>query len=90
MKKIILIAAIICLYGCEEKKTTPQQIQLEQSNKDYKVTLLFEVDSIRVYRFTDGGHNVYFSNVQGRIDYNYTTRVGKTHVTHHTQTTLTN
>lgn len=78
------------MYGCEENKTTPQQITIEQSNKDYEVVLLFEVDSIRVYRFTDGARDVYFSNSQGRIDYNYTKRVGKTQVTHHTQTTLTN
>lgn len=89
MKKTLLLLAIICLYGCETK-TSPQQITVEQSNKDYNITLLFEVDSIRVYRFSDGGRDVYFSNSQGRIDYNYTRRVGKTGVTHHTQTTLTN
>jgi hypothetical protein len=88
MKKIILIIAIICLYGCEEK-TTPQQITIEHSNEDFNVELLFEVDSIKVYRFYDGGRPVYFSKSQGRFDYTYTRRAGKV-TTHHTQTTLTN
>lgn len=49
----------------------------------FEVKKLFEVDSIAVYRFSDGGRYVYFTNRKGEV-YHETThshRVGKVHRT---------
>lgn len=84
---IVVIALMSVLCGCEpgdsrgRVETENQPIE----EKDYQVTFLFEVDSIRVYRFRDNGRAVYFTNANGKTQYDYTThhtyRSG--HVTHH-------
>jgi len=40
------------------------------NNPNFQVSFLFEHDGIKVYRFTDGGNNVYFTNACGMTKYN--------------------
>lgn len=86
-KLILLILIVIGLSSCEEGK--PQHISVKESKESFDIEFLFEVDSIKVYRFNDDGHAVYFSNSQGRFDNEYTTGSGK-HRRYHDQTTLSN
>lgn len=39
-----------------------------------------------MYRFWDGGRYIYYSDCRGNIEYDYTTKSGKTTVTHKQQT----
>lgn len=43
---------------------------------EYTIELLFEKDGCKMYRFNDGGRNVYWSNCQGNTATSY--RSGKT------------
>ncbi len=83
MKKfLILLCAISLLCGCIEKG-----VELKQTdNPNYKVEFLFEVDGVKVYRFNDGGHYVYFTNGSGMTKYEYTRRRGKTSKRYYVQT----
>lgn len=84
---IAAIALITVLCSCEPNdycgRVNTENQPIEE--KDYQVTFLFEIDSIRVYRFRDNGTAVYFTNANGKTQYDYTThhtyRSGK--VTHH-------
>ena len=58
MKKILIIAAAtIMLSSCYKD---PQSATTEGNG--FEVEFLFEKDSIRVYRFRDGGRAHYFTN----------------------------
>lgn len=89
MKKLtlsILALFALTLTGCE--KDPRGQIPTAQQPKedvDYQVTFLFEVDGVKVYKFYDDSHYVYFTNANGKTEYTYTTthRTGK-HTTHTT------
>lgn len=62
----------VTLTGCEED--TRGQIPATQQVKaevDYQITLLFEVDGIKVYKFHDSGRYVYFTNANGHTGYSY-------------------
>lgn len=90
----IILAAVlcaVCLSGCEQTVKTPTSVN-QNTSTNYKVTLLFEVDGIKVYRFYDG-RAVYFTNANGKTSYDYTTthRVGNhTHsTTHHVESVNT-
>ena len=48
---------IIALSSC----MTPAQMQLQSSNPQARVELLFEVDGCKVYRFYDGSSPRYFT-----------------------------
>lgn len=89
MKKptLTLLALLaLTLTGCEEDQRG--QISTAQQPKDdvdYQVTFLFEVDSVKVYRFYDHGREVYFTNVTGNIEYTYTSGNVKARTTHNVQ-----
>lgn len=71
MKKLILLAALI-LAGCDKD---PESVQMAGS--DFKVGRLFTVDGCTVYRFYDGGRNVYFTNCPGQANSSYSRSNGK-------------
>lgn len=68
MKKkilLILVAILMVVTGCEKKG---EKVEVEsQSEDDFNVEVLFEVDSIRVYRFYDCGEHYYFTNKDNKI-----------------------
>jgi len=40
---------------------------IPDNNKTYQVDFLFEHDGCKVYRFTDRGNNIYFTNCNGEV-----------------------
>ena len=84
MKKLMILSVLACLLlGCEER--LPEEVK-SSSNISYNVAKLFEVDGITVYRFTDNGRYVYFTNRQGKISYDYTVHHGKVRSTRRMET----
>ncbi|WP_217363422.1 DUF4884 domain-containing protein [Pantoea sp. CCBC3-3-1] len=75
MKKIILLAAVL-LVGCDKE---PESVQMAGS--DFRVGKLFTVDGCTVYRFADGGRNVYFTNCPGQTNSSYSRNNGKNRTT---------
>lgn len=67
MLALITFVIMMLLMGCRGDSIT----QVQQG--DFKVEFLFENDGIKVYRFFDGGRPVYFTNVEGRVQYDYST-----------------
>lgn len=81
MKKLIWIFALICLVSCSyEPAGTPVEVSQKETD-EYEVRLLFEVDGVKVYRFYDDGHYIYFTNTSGHVKYEYTQMAGKTVIT---------
>lgn len=65
MKKLILVVlATILIAGCKEKGTP---VKTTDSENNFKVVKLFEIDGVSVYRFRDGGNSVYFTNSNGKV-----------------------
>ena len=62
MKKLLLLI-VICLFlvGCDETPIATQQ----SNNPNMRISVLFEYDGVRVYRFYDGGYKRYFAKVIG-------------------------
>ena len=100
MKKLILLsvlAFVVSSCGYEirnnpvppKPKLTKEQIrkqEYEQRLEDYHVKFLFECNGVKVYRFHDCGEDVYFTDVNGMVYYQYTTRTGKfSYQTHRVQ-----
>lgn len=67
MKRILTIAlALVLLSSCEDKggqrvKTT-KDYHNPKTEMEYDVRLLFEVNGINMYKFTDGRNEVYFTD----------------------------
>jgi hypothetical protein len=60
MKKIFVFCVCVVLFcGCF-KDGTPENVG--QAKDDFEVTLLFEKDGVKVYRFSDGGNYRYFTS----------------------------
>lgn len=84
MKKILLsIFAVAILSGCNGDG---DRVQPTQSSDNYRVELLFEVDGVKVYRFVDGLHYVYFTNTNGKCGYTATQSNGKVTTRHDVET----
>lgn len=63
MKKLIL--ALLILTSCQREGIKTEQT----NNKEFDVTLLFEKDGCKVYRFYDGGYYRYFTTCKGSIQW---------------------
>lgn len=59
MRYLWLMLALLFV-GCE---VPPQESSLTKNGA--QVQFLFEHDGIRVYRFSDGGNNIYFTSTTG-------------------------
>lgn len=65
MKKLILVLlATTMIVGCKNNGTP---VKTTDSENNFNVVKLFEVDGISVYRFNDGGKSVYFTNSNGKV-----------------------
>ena len=70
MKKLILVVlATILIVGCRENGTP---VKTTDSEYNFNVVKLFEIDGVSVYRFYDGGKYVYFTNSNGKVPVSYT------------------
>ena len=79
MKKIILIALIFA--GC--KREAQQEVQ--STNSNFQVELLFEVDGCKVYRFIDCAEVRYFTTCKGAVSWSTTktSAKGQKYITQH-------
>ena len=64
MKKLIL--ALLILSGCVREGIRKEIT----NNAEFELTLLFEKDGCKVYRFYDGGYYRYFTNCKGSVQWN--------------------
>lgn len=79
MKKLILVVlATILTVGCRENGTP---VKTTDSENNFNVVKLFEIDGVSVYRFYDCNKYVYFTNrndkvqsISRRTYYNPTTK----------------
>lgn len=62
MRVLTLLIGVLLLTGCNKD---PESIQ--SVGKEFQVGKLFTIDNCTVYRFSDGGRNVYFTNCQGQV-----------------------
>lgn len=76
----ILMLAAVLFVGCVNDAKESVQ------NGDFKVEFLFEQNGCKMYRFKDGGTYVYWSDCQGKVQYDYSTQSGKSRVTHKMET----
>ena len=65
--------AVVLLSGCLKEGQQTEQT----TNGEFKVELLFEKDGCKIYRFTDGGHAVYWTNCRGKVESVYQQSSGK-------------
>ena len=74
MRRIIGIG-VVCLlvWGCQQEG----KVTTTTDNPNFAVTLLFEHEGCRVYRFSDGGTK-YFTNCRGSVAWKETHYNGKT------------
>jgi hypothetical protein len=63
MKYFLLSLSATALVSCAIEK--PLKEGKSDNNKTYEVDYLFEHDGCKVYRFSDRGHYVYFTNCNG-------------------------
>lgn len=73
-KTLISITVIILLSACEKEA----QRKENTSNDNFQIELLFEKDGCKVYRFTDAGHSIYYTDCRGKIESVYDEHIGKT------------
>lgn len=74
----MLLFAAVMVTGCGDNHHTKP---VKTDNSSYNVRELFTVDGVTVYRFTDNGRYVYFTNGNGVAQYQYSTLAGKVCVT---------
>jgi hypothetical protein len=75
MKKLLLIVIVlICVFGCVKDPVSTDST----NNSEIDVSLLFEKDGIKVYRFIDNGRFVYYTDARGKTSWD--TVQGKTTV----------
>ena len=82
MKKFLLLFMFFLLLSSCKKEA---QEVYTTTNSEIRVDFLFEVDGVKVYRFSDNGHLVYFTNRTGETEYSYTTSNGRSPQTHRVQ-----
>lgn len=94
MKKVVILAILgLVMCGCVRDSGEPVATDNPQAS-EYSPKFLFNVDGVNVYKFNDGGRTIYFTNTNGRCEYEYTTHHSRyingrhytTHRTHHVET----
>lgn len=67
MKKLIILGILFIALSCQnDSKETV-------TDGDFKIEFLFEKDGCKMYRFKDGMRYIYWSNCEGKVNYDYTT-----------------
>lgn len=81
---MILAVAVLLLAGCDKDPEAVTQV-----GSDFKVGRLFTTEGCTVYRFYDGGRNVYFTNSTGSTSSSYSSGAGKSRSTRNTEVMTT-
>lgn len=93
-KLITVLALFMLLTSCNKaEERTETGAFIHKSDKNFNVTFLFEVDGVKVYRFSDLSNTVYFTNGIGRVESHYTTtrpRPFGMYISHHKVETICN
>lgn len=63
MKVASILMVVMLLTACNKEPESTQNV-----GSDFSVGKLFTVDGCTVYRFSDGGRNVYFTNCKGQTN----------------------
>lgn len=72
MMKKILIGLVLLTTSCFSKgEGVCVKSDNKNANDDFKLTLLFEKDGCKMYRFKDGITSIYWSDCSGRIKSEY-------------------
>lgn len=85
MKKLLQLSILFLLtitMTAESCEVGNQLERHETTNEHFKVDLLFEKDSCKIYRFTDQGRDIYWSDCRGKMQYSYTTGGKNKHTEH--------
>jgi hypothetical protein len=74
--KYLLIIAIVLFCSCEKDAEKPS---IATSNGAISISMLFEHEGCKVYRFYDNGNAIYYTDCRGKVEYEYktTTSTGK-------------
>lgn len=67
--RILYLLLCLVLLGCEKDPIGVAST----NNPDFRVSLLFEHDGVKVYRFTDNGRYIYYTDARGKTDWKQTT-----------------
>jgi hypothetical protein len=79
---LLLLLGVIIFTSCKN-----DSIKTEVTDfNGVKIALLFEKDGCKMYRFKDGLEFIYWSDCRGKVEYEYTTKTGKSSETHKVQT----
>lgn len=80
MKKLTLIATALLLTSCGgDPDQVPESYVMTENY--YPVHFLFEHEGCKVYKFSDGGRVVYYTNCDGSTSWETTRSQGKHRVT---------
>lgn len=79
----ILAVFISVAYFLAAAGKTPALSSAQSTNREVNLELLFENDGVKVYRFSDYGHRIYYTDARGRTSWDDTRTSGKTTVTEH-------
>jgi hypothetical protein len=61
MKYLIIAALSLTLLSCSKEAQSTDKT----TNREFDVELLFEHEGVKVYRFTDAGRNIYYTDASG-------------------------
>lgn len=61
----ILLALVFSTASCSRRGIA----KVETDNPEITPTLLFELDGVKVYRFSDAGEWIYFADARGRVEW---------------------
>jgi hypothetical protein len=75
-KLAVLCSALLALGACSKDPIS----KAGTNNPEITVELLFEKDGVKVYRFTDSGRSIYYTDARGRTD--WSVNQGKNGVRH--------
>lgn len=81
MKKLIIITALFALFGCKKEAISSEKTKIN----NIELELLFEKDGCKMYRFNDGGRNVYWATCEGKTSYSYSTKNRNQTITNHVE-----
>lgn len=73
----LVAGSALWLSGCAKDPISTER----SNNSQINVELLFEKDGVKVYRFTDNGRYIYYTDARGRTEWTTTHSNGKTSTT---------
>lgn len=58
---------ILIVIASSQSQSNGTPVKTTDSENNFKVVKIFEIDGVSVYRFYDGGNYVYFTNSNGKV-----------------------